>query len=41
VEFPESGPEQAAEKGLILIFGRRRVLQGLKPTLILRHLRPD
>jgi hypothetical protein len=32
---------EAAEKGLILIFGRRGILQGLKPSFILGHFRPD
>jgi hypothetical protein len=36
-----SGAKEAAEKGLDLILVRIGVLQGLKPTLILRHLRHD
>jgi hypothetical protein len=33
--------KQAAEKGMYLIYARKENLQGLKPALILRHLRPD
>jgi hypothetical protein len=33
--------KQAAEIGLILIFGRGKILQGLKPSFILGYLRPD
>jgi hypothetical protein len=36
-----SAIQPAAEKGLILAFGWGEILQGLKPSLILRHFRHD
>jgi hypothetical protein len=40
-ELKWTGALEAAEKGLDLILVRSGLLQGLKPTLILRHLRHD
>jgi hypothetical protein len=36
-----SGAKAGCGKGLILILGRREILQGLKPGFILLGLRPD